>query len=88
LSVNALAARAAMSPRTFIRHFAEVTGTTPAAWVREQRVRLAEQLLERDATTIQAVARRCGFGSVDTLRRHFRRARGVGPEAYRTAFRT
>ncbi len=37
--------------------------------------------------TVAAVARRCGFGSPDTLRRHFRRARGVTPEAYRAAFR-
>ncbi|MFG1992268.1 GlxA family transcriptional regulator [Actinoplanes sp. NPDC048988] len=88
LSVTALAARAAMSPRTFIRHFTAATGATPAAWVREQRVRRAEQLLERADATIAAVARRCGFGSLDTLQRHFRRARGVSPEAYRTAFRT
>ena len=87
LSVEALAARAAMSPRTFIRHFTAATGATPAAWVRDQRVRRAEQLLERADTTIASVARRCGFGSVDTLRRHFRRVRGVGPEVYRAAFR-
>jgi AraC family transcriptional activator FtrA len=87
LSVDALAARVAMSPRTFIRHFIAATGTTPAAWVREQRVRRAEQLLERSDTTISSVARRSGFGSVDTLRRQFRRVRGVGPEAYREAFR-
>jgi transcriptional regulator GlxA family with amidase domain len=87
LSVDLLAARAAMSTRTFIRRFTEATGATPAAWVREQRVRRAEQLLERADGTIAAIARRCGFGSPDTLRRHFRRARGVTPEAYRSAFR-
>jgi AraC family transcriptional regulator, transcriptional activator FtrA len=87
LSVDALAARAAMSPRTFIRHFIAATGTTPAAWVREQRVRRAEQLLEQADATISWVARHSGFGSVDTLRRQFRRVRGVSPEAYREAFR-
>jgi transcriptional regulator GlxA family with amidase domain len=87
LSVEALAARASMSARTFIRHFAAATGSTPAAWVREQRVRHAERLLERADSTIASVARRCGFGSVDTLRRQFRRVRGVGPETYRAAFR-
>jgi AraC family transcriptional regulator, transcriptional activator FtrA len=86
LSVEALAVRAAMSPRTFARHFAEATGCTPAAWVRDQRVRLAEQLLEREGATVAAVARRCGLGSPDTLRRHFRRVRGVSPEQYRAAF--
>jgi transcriptional regulator GlxA family with amidase domain len=87
LSVDVLAARAAMSTRTFIRRFTDATGATPAAWVREQRVRRAEQLLERADGTVASVARRCGFGSPDTLRRHFRRARGVTPEAYRSAFR-
>jgi AraC family transcriptional regulator, transcriptional activator FtrA len=86
LSVGALAARAAMSPRSFVRHFTAATGATPGAWVRDQRVRRAEELLESDRTTIAAIARRCGFGSIDTLRRHFRRARGVTPESYRTAF--
>jgi AraC family transcriptional activator FtrA len=86
LSVEALAARVAMSPRTFVRHFAEATGTTPAGWVRDQRVRLAEELLERGGMPIGAVARRCGLGSPDTLRRHLRRARGVTPEQYRAAF--
>ncbi|GAA2493015.1 GlxA family transcriptional regulator [Winogradskya humida] len=86
LSVQALAQRAAMSTRTFIRRFTDATGATPAAWVREQRVRRAEQLLERDNTTVAAIARRTGFGSPDTLRRQFRRVRGISPEAYRAAF--
>jgi transcriptional regulator GlxA family with amidase domain len=88
LSVDALAARATMSTRTFIRHFVAATGATPGTWVRDQRVRRAEQLLEQADTTIAAVARRSGFGSPDTLRRHFRRVRGVTPETYRAAFRT
>ncbi len=87
LSVPALAGRAAMSERTFVRRFTEATGATPAAWVREQRVRYAERLLETDGATVAAVARRSGLGSADTLRRHFRRARGVAPEQYRAAFR-
>jgi AraC family transcriptional regulator, transcriptional activator FtrA len=87
LSVGALAGRAAMSVRTFVRHFTRATGTTPAAWVRDQRIRRAEELLESDRATIAAIARRCGFGGTDTLRRHFRQARGVTPEAYRAAFR-
>jgi AraC family transcriptional regulator, transcriptional activator FtrA len=87
LSVPALAARAAMSERSFVRKFAAATGAAPAAWVREQRIRYAERLLERDDATMAAVARRSGLGSADTLRRHFRRVRGVAPEVYRAAFR-
>jgi AraC family transcriptional regulator, transcriptional activator FtrA len=87
LSVDALAVRAAMSTRTFVRRFTDSTGTTPAAWVRQQRVRHAERLLERGDATVAAVAHRCGFGSADTLRRQFRRVRGVTPEQYRATFR-
>jgi len=86
LSVGALAARAAMSPRSFVRHFTAATGATPAAWVRDQRIRRAEELLESDRATVAAIARRCGFGSIDTLRRHFRKVRGVTPESYRSSF--
>jgi transcriptional regulator GlxA family with amidase domain len=87
LSVPALAARAVMSPRTFIRRFVSATGSPPAAWVRSQRVLAAERMLERSDLTIDAVARHAGFGSADTLRRHFTRARGIPPEAYRRSFR-
>jgi transcriptional regulator GlxA family with amidase domain len=87
LSVPVLAERAAMSPRTFVRRFGEATATTPAAWVRAQRVLATERLLEQGDLTIDAIARRTGFGSADTLRRHFTRARGVPPESYRSAFR-
>ncbi|GAA2889657.1 helix-turn-helix domain-containing protein [Actinoplanes cyaneus] len=87
LSVEALAGRAAMSARTFIRHFTAATGTTPASWVRDQRIRRAEELLERDGATVASVARRSGFGSPDTLRRHFGGPRGVTPETHREAFR-
>jgi AraC family transcriptional regulator, transcriptional activator FtrA len=86
LSADALAVRAAMSPRTFARHFAAATGTTPAAWVRGQRVRRAEEMLENGGGTIDAIARRCGLGSADTLRRQMRQVRGVTPEQYRATF--
>jgi AraC family transcriptional regulator, transcriptional activator FtrA len=87
LRVEELAARALMSPRTFARRFREQTGTTPASWLAEQRLLLAERLLERGTDTVSAVAARTGFGSADTLRRHFTRARGVTPDAYRRTFR-
>lgn len=87
LSVADLAAQAAQSSRTFARRFREATGTTPAAWIRTQRVVAAERLLEQSTATVEAIAHRTGFGSADTLRRHFVRARGVPPEAYRRAFR-
>jgi transcriptional regulator GlxA family with amidase domain len=66
LTVELLAARAAMSPRTFARGFRQQTGTTPAAWLRQHRVILAQRMLERGNQPIAAIAARSGFGSADT----------------------
>ncbi|GGW49564.1 AraC family transcriptional regulator [Streptomyces xantholiticus] len=88
LTVPALAARAAMSPRTFARRFKAVTGTTPHRWLLDQRLHLVEELLETTDLPIEAVAARAGFGSAATLRHHFAARRGVGPAAHRHTFRT
>jgi hypothetical protein len=47
LSVDQLAARAHMSPRTFARRFKADYGTTPAAWLARQRIIHAQRLLEQ-----------------------------------------
>lgn len=88
LTVEALAARAHMSPRTFARHFRAHTGTTPYAWLLSQRVRLAERMLENGGLPVDEVARRSGFGSAAVLRAHLIRERGVSPQAYRRTFHT
>ncbi len=86
-SVEQLAARAHMSPRTFARRFQQETGTTPYRWILRQRVLLAQRLLEGTDETVDAVAGRTGFGSAAVLRHHFVRAVGTTPQAYRRTFR-
>lgn len=86
LSVEALADRAHMSPRSFARAFRRETGTTPAAHVEALRVERARLLLESTASPVAAVARACGFGTVETMRRAFARRVGVPPAAYRSRF--
>jgi transcriptional regulator GlxA family with amidase domain len=86
LSVPALAARAAMSDRHFARAFKAETGMTPAAYVEALRVERARLALEGGTLPIDAVARRCGFGTVETMRRAFARRLGVSPGAYRDRF--
>lgn len=85
-SVEALAERAAMSPRTFARRFREETGTTPHSWITAQRLAAAEELLERTDVAVERIAADVGFGNAATLRHHFTRARGVSPQAYRRRF--
>ncbi|MEL6891453.1 MAG: helix-turn-helix domain-containing protein [Actinomycetota bacterium] len=85
-TVARLAERVAMSERHFVRRFADEVGTPPARFVRLVRVDAARHELERSGDTVDAVARRCGFGSAETLRRAMQRHVGVSPEAYRRRF--
>ncbi|MEZ5219112.1 MAG: helix-turn-helix domain-containing protein [Ilumatobacteraceae bacterium] len=86
LSVDSLAKRAAMSPRTFARRFKDATGTTPLQWVLHQRVARAQHLLEVTDLGLEEVAERCGFGTSATLRQHFHRVLGTTPGSYRQTF--
>ncbi|MGC3001661.1 helix-turn-helix domain-containing protein [Streptomyces sp. G35A] len=87
VTVEQLAARALMSPRTFARRFQQETGTTPYRWILRQRVLLAQHLLEATEETVDAIAGRTGFGNAAALRHHFVRAVGTTPNAYRRTFR-
>jgi transcriptional regulator GlxA family with amidase domain len=87
LTVEELARRAKMSPRTFARRFKATTGTTPLQWLLTQRVVLAQRLLEGTDLPVEIVARHAGFGSSATLRQHFGRVVGTAPLAYRQTFR-
>jgi transcriptional regulator GlxA family with amidase domain len=87
LSVPALACRSAMSERNFARVFRRETGMTPAAYVEAARVESARIALETGDLPVESVARQAGFGTVETMRRAFRRRVGVSPVDYRTRFR-
>ena len=87
VTVDQLAARAFMSPRTFARRFVQETGTTPQRWLTGQRILLAQQLLEETDETVDEIAARSGFGSAGALRHHFRAWRSTTPLAYRNVFR-
>jgi transcriptional regulator GlxA family with amidase domain len=86
LTVERLAERAGMSTRSFARAFRRETGTTPAAYVEAVRLERAQLLLETTATPVDELARRCGFGTPETLRRAFARRLGVSPSDYRSRF--
>lgn len=87
LTVERLARQALMSPRTLMRRFRAATGTTPLDWILQQRVHLAQRLLETTDLSIDQIADRAGFGSAVTMRHHFAQRVQTSPHAYRRTFR-
>jgi len=81
-----LARRALMSRRNFTRRFRESTGTTVGQWMQNQRLALAQRLLETTDHPVERVATGAGFGSAVSLRKHFVSAFKLSPTAYRQQF--
>lgn len=86
-NLDSLAARAAMSRRSFTRHFRQHTGTTVGQWLLVQRLALAQRLLETTGQPIERIAERAGFGTSLSLRQHFAATLATTPSVYRREFR-
>ncbi|MFM0201403.1 helix-turn-helix domain-containing protein [Paraburkholderia fungorum] len=86
LSVERLAERARMSPRTFARRYVDEVGRTPAKTVSALRLEAAAQGLAETRRPLKRIALDCGFGSEQNLRRAFVRRFGVLPLEYRERF--
>ncbi|MEV8602608.1 helix-turn-helix domain-containing protein [Streptomyces griseoviridis] len=87
LQLRDMAAREAMSVRTFTRRFREEVGVSPGQWLTGQRVERARQLLESSDLSVDQIARDCGFGTAQSMRQHLQSTLGVTPTAYRRTFR-
>ncbi len=85
-SLQRLARRAKMSPRTLSRRFRAQIGTTPAKWLTQARLRKAQQLLETSELSIEQIAEATGYSSAAILRERFGKSIGTSPRAYRRAF--
>jgi transcriptional regulator GlxA family with amidase domain len=86
LSIDALAKRAAMSPRNFRRVFRKETGTTPAKFAERLRVEAARRQLEQTVKAVKEIAASCGFSSSEIMRRTFLSQLQVTPSDYRLRF--
>ncbi|MGV4926465.1 DJ-1/PfpI family protein [Streptomyces sp. BHT-5-2] len=86
LTLRVLARHAGLSQRTFMRRFAEETGTTPLQWLLNARLGRARELLETTDRSVEQVARDSGLGTAANLRLHFRRALDTTPTSYRRTF--
>lgn len=87
LRVEALAARADLSPRHFARAFHAEVGMTPGRFVDQVRLEAARRRLEDTDDGIEETSRRCGYGTPEAMRRAFIRALDTAPAEYRRRFR-
>jgi transcriptional regulator GlxA family with amidase domain len=85
-SVDSLASEVSMSRRSFTRHFKALTGTTVQSWLVAERLALSQRLLEQTDQSVERIAEMAGFGSVISMRHHFRRELGVNPTTWRRSF--
>jgi AraC-like DNA-binding protein len=86
LRVENLADRARMSPKNVARVFAKERGITPARFIEKIRVESGRRRLEESRDDLEKIARDCGLGSVQALRRSFLRVMRVAPSVYRRRF--
>jgi transcriptional regulator GlxA family with amidase domain len=88
LSVEALAARSAMSARHFARRFGEAMGVAPGRYVQALRIDAARRLLTGSTLSMTRIAERCGFGSDESMRQCFQRHLDISPSEFRARFRS
>lgn len=83
ISIPALAAALAVSPRTLARRIDAATGMSPVKFIQERRLLHASHLIETTALSIEAIAARVGYQDGTALRKLIRREFGTTPAALR-----
>ena len=78
-----LARAACYSPWYAARLFRELTGLSPAEYIRRCRLTCSARRIKAGDCSVTDAAMDTGFGSVDGYQRAFRRAFGVNPGEYR-----
>ncbi|MBP2217061.1 helix-turn-helix domain-containing protein [Arthrobacter sp. CAN_C5] len=84
--IRDLASRAHLSERQLTRRFLETYGRTPGDWLVRERVRRAQELLERTDLSIDGIASQSGFGTAAGLRAAFGRHLRISPSNYRSTW--
>ncbi|WP_421853441.1 GlxA family transcriptional regulator [Novosphingobium sp.] len=83
LTIETLAAEAAMSPRNFSRAFTREMGLSPAKAIERLRLEVARERVESSSVPIEQIAANLGFHDPERMRRAFLRAFGQPPQAMR-----
>jgi transcriptional regulator GlxA family with amidase domain len=84
--VPALARRAALEERTFLRRFRKATGLRPTEYAQQIRIAKAREALELSRRPIAQIAWDVGYEDASAFRKLFQRITGLAPADYRRRF--
>jgi AraC-like DNA-binding protein len=84
ITLDDLARAAGLSRFHFVRAFRTASGSTPARWLRHQRLQAARTLLLTTDQPLRSIAPRVGFADQFQLSRVFRRDAGGAPSRLRS----
>ena len=82
-SLPRLAAAAAVSPRTLLRHFQQELSQSPLDYLHSLRCARARVMLEVTLESVPSIAAACGYADPAAFRRIFLRYAGMAPADYR-----
>jgi AraC family transcriptional regulator len=83
ISLAEISQELCISQYYFCRLFKQSTGVTPHAYLVQQRVERAKQLLKQRKSTVNDIAIDCGFASPSHFAKCFRQHTGVSPKQFR-----
>nr|AYM52578.1 transcriptional regulator [Aetherobacter rufus] len=85
-TITAMAARAGLEERTFLRRFHKATGLKPTEYCQHLRVGRARGMLELTNRTVDQVAWDVGYEDAGAFRKVFQKVMGLSPRDYRRRF--
>ncbi|WP_449123672.1 GlxA family transcriptional regulator [Pseudomonas sp. MPG01] len=86
VSLAAMAERAGLEERTFLRRFRAATGLKPTEYCQHLRVGKAREMLEFSNGTIDHIAWTVGYQDPGAFRAIFKKITGLAPSDYRARF--
>lgn len=85
-TLDRMADKAGLEPRTFLRRFQKATGLKPTEYCQHLRVGKAREILEATARPVEQVAWDVGYEDPGSFRKVFMKITGLGPREYRQRF--
>ncbi len=86
ITIDNMVKKSHMSRRSFDRHFRRTFNMSAKEWLSRERLKMAQQLLEKEHSSMDQIAVKSGFESAMNMRHYFRQYLGISPSQYRSQF--